>query len=147
MPPDLGFSPIFKRPKGWAKARKRAIAIAPRLKPGAIQSLFRLKPGGSRSSFRPGALQSFSGFSLEVFDRPPFSPSENYSVKLRYRRIMYLPLDFLSVWLLDILFCIFSAVGCCFYFFFFIFLSNIRHWRNYSAFTSTLYFPPGASVT
>ena len=56
-------------------------------------------------------------YSLEVFDRPPFSPSENYSVKLRYRRIMYLPLDFLSVWLLDILFCIFSAVGCWFSFF------------------------------
>jgi hypothetical protein len=46
MPSNLGFSPIFIKPKGWAKARKRAITVIPRLKPRAIQSPYRLKPGG-----------------------------------------------------------------------------------------------------
>jgi len=50
MPSNSGFSPILIKPKSWAKASKRAIAIVPRLKPGAIQSLFRLKPGGFKLS-------------------------------------------------------------------------------------------------
>ena len=78
MPPDLGFSPIFIRClKSWAKAQKRAIAVIPRLKPGAIQSPCRLKPGGSRSSFRlsQGAMQSPSGLSLWWRSIPGFELS------------------------------------------------------------------------